>query len=373
MLDPVEIWISKMEKRHSGSPSTESRYRTQLQQFCDFIGTSPQQIVTDWKKVRQTGRLIDRDNYVEEMMDKIDAYENFLGKQDLTKASIFTYLVPVASFFKYLRIPVKVELGKRPVVYCNRDITVEEIRRILNNSNPRDRAFFLMMAQSGLRPITLTQLPYEALSEEFESDRIPCCVKVDQAITKGEYVSHFSFIAEDAVKALKDFFAERGAPAATEKIFGDLTSNAFSMRFGYAVRKLDLIDDEHMRKGRKPQPLRLYCLRKFFRKFAGPAGVDFVNFWMGHKLGVDEHYFSHDVEHHRKAYAEKAMPNLRILEPSALATERTIIELRNRIEELENKNRELKNRLNGYMLTSDQVKELLRRIEKLEKQAQKQT
>jgi integrase len=318
MLDPVEIWISKMEKRYSGSPSTESRYRTQLQQFCEFVGTTPQDIVTEWKNMRQTGQLIDRENYVEEMLDKIDAYEHHLGKQDLTKSSIFTYLVSVASFFKYLRIPVKLEFGNRRVVYHNRDITVEEIRRILNNSTPRDTAFYLMMIQSGLRPVTLMQLTYAQIKKDFEADRMPCHVDVPRNMTKGEYKEHFTFIGPDAVNALKAYFKGRGVPKDNETIFtGVKTASAFSMRFGYYVRNLGLIKPEDMREGRKPQQLRLYCLRKFFRNMAGPAKMPYVNFWMGHKQpGVDDHYFTTDLEDHRKQYKKFAMPGLQIFESS---------------------------------------------------------
>jgi hypothetical protein len=76
--------------------------------------------------------------------------------------------------------------------------------------------------------------------------------------------------------------------------------------------------------------LRLYSLRKFFRKYAAQAGPDFVNFWMGHtsSLGVDLHYFSRDVEHHRKQYAEKAMPFLRLETATPSETEQQIEELR---------------------------------------------
>ena len=52
--------------------------------------------------------------------------------------------------------------------------------------------------------------------------------------------------------------------------------------------------------------------------------------------------------------------------------ERETKTLRDRIYELERKNLELTQKLNGFTLSSDQVQELLRRIEKLEKQAQKQ-
>jgi len=46
--------------------------------------------------------------------------------------------------------------------------------------------------------------------------------------------------------------------------------------------------------------------------------------------------------------------------------------LKRSLEELRKENQEMRERLNGYSLSGDQVAELLRRIEKLEKQA-KQT
>jgi ribosomal protein L40E len=52
--------------------------------------------------------------------------------------------------------------------------------------------------------------------------------------------------------------------------------------------------------------------------------------------------------------------------------EQAIKKLQQKITELEKKNEELKQRLNGYSLSNEQIAELLRRIEKLEKQAQKQ-
>ncbi len=365
--DPVEIWLSKMEKRHSRNQNTTRLYQATLEKFCSFVNMTPDQIVEEWKKAKYD--LKTREQYIDEMLEKIEFYENYLGKQDLCKNSISTYLAGIASFFKYMRIPAKIELFRAHPKYHNRDITKEEFKRILNNVNPRDRAFFLMMAQSGLRPVTLMQLTFEQIREDFEADKIPCCIKVSRIKTKGEYVDHFTFIGEDAVEALKAYFAERGVPKDNERIFkGVKTPNAFSMRFGYAVRSLELIRPENMRQEGKPQPLRLYCLRKYFRKFAGSAGQDYVNFWMGHTLGVDDHYFSRDVEHHRKIYGEKAMPNLRIFEPSALETEQTIRRLEKKVDELRQENLELRQRLNAHTLSSDQVQELLRRIEKLEKQ-----
>jgi len=141
--------------------------------------------------------------------------------------------------------------------------------------------------------------------------------------------------------------------------------------------------DYELRENGKPSELRLYSLRKWFRNQAGPAGVDFVNYWMGHTLGVDEHYFSTDVERHRKQYREKAMPHLRLETQTPSETEATITELRQQLEaselknaqrlaELERENQQLKARLNGFTMDPAQMAELLKRIEKLEKHAKTQ-
>ncbi|MFC1487618.1 hypothetical protein ACFLRN_08040 [Thermoproteota archaeon] len=364
----VELWLSKMEKRHS--KSTRRLYKHALAGFCDFTGLTPDQIVEEWKKVKYD--LKARDQLIDEILERVDIYENYLGKRGLCKNSISSYLARIASFFKYMRIPVKIDVFQALVEYHNRDITKEEIQRIVTKASPRDRAFFLIMVQSGLRPVTILQLMYGQIKEDFEKDHVPCAIVVERSQTKGEYVEHLTFIAEDAVRALRAYFRERGLPKENETIFeGVKTPNAFSMRFGYLVRHLGLIKEERMRKKGAPQELRLYCLRKYFKKMAYPAGDEHVKFWMGHTLGVESHYFSRDVEHNRKIYSERAMPNLRIFEKSALETDTTIRKLEKEMNQLKEENLVLKKRLNGFTLNNEQVKKLLGRIEKLEKQAQK--
>ena len=67
--------------------------------------------------------------------------------------------------------------------------------------------------------------------------------------------------------------------------------------------------------------------------------------------------------------AEKAVE---LMSEDKTVNEQTIKELQHKMAKLEKKNEELKQRLNEYSLSNEQVQELLRRIEKLEKQAQKQ-
>jgi len=108
----------------------------------------------------------------------------------------------------------------------------------------------------------------------------------------------------------------------------------FSVRFAYHVRRLGLIPKDNLKRGAK-QPLRLYCLRKYFKKMATPAGEEFVKFWMGHTLGVEHHYISRDPEFHRKIYEEKAMPNLQVYEPSPIDLTSLLREQAKQIEDLQ--------------------------------------
>ena len=92
---------------------------------------------------------------------------------------------------------------------------------------------------------------------------------------------------------------------------------------------------------------------------------------MAHKpLGVEGNYSLPSEAQLHQAY-EEAYQYLQ-LEPSRLGMEKELEAQREKIKELERKNLELKERLNGYTLSDSQIQQLLRRIEALEKQAQKQ-
>jgi hypothetical protein len=104
----------------------------------------------------------------------------------------------------------------------------------------------------------------------------------------------------------------------------------------------------------KPRNVRLYNLRKYFRKEAGKAGIEYVNFWMGHKTDYqapyipasDVHYFPHeDVEFQRQLYAEKAMPHLRLETRTPDEREIEIVELRKQLEQRDKELAELRSQI----------------------------
>jgi hypothetical protein len=187
------------------------------------------------------------------------------------------------------------------VIYHNRDITKEEIKQILENSDVRNRAIFLMLYESGTRPITLVNLKWKHIKSDFGN--VPMKIDLTSDILKCRVTQRFT--------------------------------------------------------------LRLYCLRKAFRKFMASA-VDsaYVEFWMGH-TSTATHYLSRDIEHHRKLY-QKGYENLRLYEiprEDIAKLKLENIEVRIQIEELSKRLEALERLLSRPSLQID--KEALSSAEKL--------
>ena len=208
-------------------------------------------------------------------------------------------------------------------------------------SNPRERAFYCVSAQSGLRPDTICKLQVDDVERILDNyTPTPCLIKVSEEKTKGAYSSYFSFCGEESVRYLKDYLKTRLNVTGKSWLFcavGNenkrLRRDTMSHLFRRAVDKLknqNLLDFE--RKFGKPSEVRLYNLRKWFRRQASRSGQDYCNFWMGHNLGVDEHYFPRDFELHRNHYQEKAQPYLRIEKRTPSESERVIEELQSKFE-----------------------------------------
>ena len=277
-----------------------------------------------------------REMFLDQLSEKIEAYYYGLdrGYAPLTRS---TMIGTIVSFFKHNRIPISPDLNERLYVkYHNRDISREEITRILEHASLRDRTFFIDMAESGQRPHTLVQLRYRHIREEFEAGRIPMKIDLPAELIKDRVGHRFTFIGEDGFHSLKEYLAPRmplddetllfkaEKPGRTKREF--LCPETFGNAFSKIALNLGLTKRV---KGGKPKPLRLYCLRKYFRNNIRIRDEGYRKFWMGRAFGTDEHYLTRDVETHRKEYAA-VYPNIRILQPNI---PETIEELRSYYEE----------------------------------------
>jgi Site-specific recombinase XerD len=350
----VEAWIDNIAYSHSKSEGTSYEYKREFAIFCEFIGKTPQQILDDYEEAR------DRD-FRRKYAQYIRALVSKQLRQGYAPNTIRNQVTVVKSFFKYNDLPLgHVPIGKSKIVFHNRDINNLEIQQILEVSRPRDKAFDCMMAQGGFRPDTLCSLRVKHIEPDFSKGIIPCKVEIPEEIAKGEFGAYFTFIGEESVKYLKAYLATRPGLGPEDYLFTShgtdkrANSKSFSTIFVRAIEKLKakgMMDFEQKQEG-KPRTVRLYNLRKFFRKYAGQAGIEYVNFWMGHKTDYkakhipasDVHYFSReDVEFQRQLYAEKAMPFLRLETATPSESEQTIKDLRREVAELRQKMKVLDN------------------------------
>jgi hypothetical protein len=164
------------------------------------------------------------------------------------------------------------------------------------------------------------KLKYKHIKEDYEKGIVPMKIDLPKELLKDRVGDRFSFVGEDSVNLLRLYFASRKL-GDEDYIFQSekkttvqkhIPPTSFSNYFRKVALSLGIT--ERKEKG-KPYPIRLYCLRKYFRNNC-KADSALREFWMGHSLGVDEHYIQRDVELHRKAYAE-AYPMLRIYEPTS--------------------------------------------------------
>lgn len=329
--NPIQNWLDTVAFSHSNSKHTAKSYTLSFQRFLAFSDKTAEQILAEYE-------IYDDRTFKRKYANLVRAWISSLTHKGYATKSISNYLAAVKSFFKYNDLPLGyVPVAKNRVTFHNRDITKEEIADILTIARPRDRAFFAIMAQSGLRPHTICNLQLEQLQPDFSEGRIPCKVDVPRDKTKGQYKAYFTFIGEEAVKHLKDYLKTKTNLTSESYVFTNygtkepLSRPSISNKFRDAVLRLKAKGElDFKQKGRgKPSELRLYSLRKFFRKYAHQAGFEIVQFWMGHvvKAGVDESYRPRDPEFHRQLYTEKAMPFLRIEEATPRQTEKAIEKL----------------------------------------------
>jgi integrase/uncharacterized coiled-coil protein SlyX len=305
--------------------------------FCQFAGTTPQKMFDEYQQCSNEKLFRQKYGMI------LKAWQSELTKT-YSPSTVANHVIAVESFFKYTDLPLGfIPKARRDVVYHNRDLQKEEVLAIIQAARPRERAFFAFMAQSGLRPETISNLQFKDLPE-LETGKTPLLVKVSKEKTKGKFGAYFSFISDDALSYLKAYLGTRTKESLTQDSFvftaasGDGKTNIGTSQpshvFAAIARKLKETGrlTYELREGRKPSELRMYGLRKYFRNNA-LVGSDNVNFFMGHKIGgSDDHYYSReDIEKKRVIYTEKGAPFLRLESNSPTETEKTIEELRQQL------------------------------------------
>jgi integrase len=199
-LDPIEVWLNNVAVAHSNSERTANKYKGNLQEFCNFVDKTPQQMLEEYEN--HTDR-----EFKKKYTQYLRAYISHLFKRELAPNSIRCSTGAVRSFFKYNDLPLGyIPSARARVIHHNREITREEVVQIIEASGIRERAFYAIMAQSGLRPYTLTQLKFSNIKEDFDNENNESCViYVPEEVTKGKYIPYFTFTGKYAMDKLRAY------------------------------------------------------------------------------------------------------------------------------------------------------------------------
>lgn len=352
----INDWLSARVE----SKDAKSYYSQCLNHFTAFAkarGKNLDSVVEDWRATRIQGIAAEQ-IFQDEWTDIVRSYSTHLKSSSYAPLTVKNFLVVLRSFFKFWKVPIDVDLPRRPyVLYHNRDLQKEEIRQILARATARDRCIFLIMAESGMRGGSAINLKYWQIKEDLERDKIPMRI-LTPASTLKDHVGpeRWTFIGEDGNRTLKEYLKPRQPlededyvfqPEKPGKMKGEQVEAAgLSVKFNRIVRKIKIYGASTPN---KPGQIRLHGLRKYFRNNM-KADSAFREFWMGHTLGVDDHYLTKDPEIHRREYV-KGYKELRILE--VLEPDQT------EIQELKKQNQQLEDKIEEIRQDSNQFKRIL--------------
>ena len=342
MRDPFELWLNQICE----SEGTYEEHMCVMSVFEEWIrsnyGLDAREIPASWREAKYQG-IVPRERILDQLNDVLKDYFAHL-KGGYAPLTVNHMMATAVSYLHCFDIPVKpLSLRYAWVKYHNRDITKEEIRLILDHSDVRNRAIYLLLYESGMRPITLVKLRYRHIKDEFLAHKIPMKIDLPAEILKCRVRTRWTFIGQDGYEALKRYLVTRLPLKEEDYVFvrekpkgGKVGSGAVSQAFSAVVKKLELAEPRGPN-GRKPKEIRLYCLKKAFKKFH-QADEDYKKFWMG-RTETSTHYVSEDPEHHRRLYAE-GYENLQLYRPkmdteTAAKLARENMELKVRVDRLE--------------------------------------
>lgn len=309
-----------------GSESTRDTYQERILAFGKYVKENHnldlETLKDDFRESRYAGER-EKDRFLDKLHDIVEDYVCFVKSQNYTTMHVKVVVSVVSSYLKKgCGIQeIDIDIPKRVFPqFHNRDITKDEIKKLLDHASLRDRTFFLMMIESGLRPSTLLELRYRYIKHDYEENIIPMKIELPSELLKDRIPARFTFIGEDGVRLLKEYLSTRKEIGDNDFIFlperpkstiAQVPSeSAMSNKFNRLVLKLGI--DTPLKEG-KPKSIRLYNLRKYFFNNM-KCDSAFRDYWFCHKT-VDDHYISTQEDRHREEYM-KGYKLLRIFEAS---------------------------------------------------------
>lgn len=304
--------------RHcSGSNHSCLLYTVNAHRYATWLGYSPDLIIQDLKPV---GSIPDPQR-IQNHCGYLNDFLAELQDDGLKPGAVSNCIKGVKTFYRTngVRIETSEPLSRR-ITYKDRAPKPEELAKLLDMANLRDKVIITCLSLGAFREDTLTKLKYRHVKEDLEKNVIPIHVHVEADITKGKYHDYDTFLGAEAAIYLKLYIEERkhGAVDRRRRKPETLTDESPLIRDeasyeprpigGKQIRKR--IHELYVYAGLlKPRngrmyDLRVHSLRKYFKTQLLALGVqsDYVDYMMGHTVDTYHDIQSLGVDRLRSAY-----------------------------------------------------------------------
>jgi integrase/recombinase XerD len=220
------------------------------------------------------------------------------NKKTVTRTTIATkYHAPCKSFYSYNNLPLKLRTPKHTTKERSPH-TVEELKTLMKIVDVRERAFIMLLKDSGMSREDAVTLRYGDIKAEYEAGKEVIHLKV---VRQKESIEYDTFIGKNAIESIKAYleYRQRRGEMITDStpIIATLKGKALTPENFSTI--FDRLSDKV---GFKTSPHRF---RKYFEShLALSAPSILVKYWLGHSLGVEKSYFMPPLEKQREKYCE---------------------------------------------------------------------
>jgi len=301
----------------TASPKTLYVYVDCIARYVNRIGIAPDNLVSDIKDEHGLVRL-------EKIPKHIKALEEYVGElQDrgLAPTRISNYAKAIRSLYRVNGIELKLPYSlSRRSVRKDRAPRPEELQRLLETADPREKVIISLLALGGFREGTLVRLQYRHVREDLEKGIIPVHIHVESEITKGKYHDYDTFVGREGVEFLKLYLDARRRGLMDRRIpREEITGDSPLMR-DHQTKTIRPIGEKQLyklvhrlysRAGLLKQnrnggyDLRVHSLRKYFKTQLMALGVqpDYIDYMMGHTVDTYHDIQSKGIQFLRNIYA----------------------------------------------------------------------
>ena len=304
----------------TGSKKTLWNRIYHLYNLSRYLGKTPDQIVREASVDGGFSRWLNR---------RLEDYLLVLKSRGLSPSYMSLCIQSLKALYKANGLEFRFDKPLRNViVYRDRSPRPEELQKLLEIANLREKVIISMLALGGFRLGTLVRLRYRHVKHDLEREITPIHIHVESEITKGKYCDYDTFIGAEAAEFLKLYLERRRRRG--EKITDESPLIATEHRPPRPLAEISvysLINRLYakaglIRRGEKRHEIRVHSLRKFFRTQLTARGIpsEYVEYMMGHRTSRYNDIKSLGIEYLRELYR---LANLSI-RPKPLTEEEVI-------------------------------------------------